>query len=148
MVSASEKARRQIRVGELSAAGYTADEIAEKLGVTDRTVQRDRTEMGIAADPVAATARVERHRPRCGTRNGYAAHQRRGEEPCEPCRRASAQAATAQYHRTRQTTHTKISHDLLLALYDAAPSQVQLQARTELGVRLDAISELRRAVAS
>lgn len=30
---------------------------------------------------------------RCGTRAGYVAHTRAGEEPCDPCREASAAAA-------------------------------------------------------
>ncbi len=50
-----------------------------------------RKQLGIKAKAVHAT-----NPPRCGTVPGYAAHRRREETPCEPCRAAQARAARAK----------------------------------------------------
>lgn len=42
---------RKRRTAEMTRAGHTASEIAGRLGVTVRTVVRDRAEMGVAQKP-------------------------------------------------------------------------------------------------
>jgi hypothetical protein len=40
--------------------------------------------------------------PKCGTRNGYIAHRRRGEDPCPGCRAANAADAMERKLRARE----------------------------------------------
>jgi hypothetical protein len=46
-------------------------------------------------------------RPACGTREGYQAHQRRGEEPCDPCRAGAAAYARHLRQRSGAVRHPR-----------------------------------------
>lgn len=137
MATQAEKAQRQIQVGLLTQQGLSAVEIADRLGVDARTVQRDRTEIGVTgASDEATHRRTERRRPPCGTPGGYEAHLHRGERTCTACRRAHNNQMGAYIAGRRGFRTVKISCELLAELYRAADPDVQKRARNELGDRL------------
>lgn len=64
-----------------------------------------RAECGIPACVLAAHLADYAERTRCGTRPGYRLHLERGETPCDPCRRANADAD----NRLRWTGSTQVA---------------------------------------
>ncbi|QOC56068.1 helix-turn-helix DNA binding domain protein [Gordonia phage Clown] len=77
-------ARRQIRVGQMAAAGIKPADIAEQLGTTTRTIRRDLRDMEFEYPT--------RHRDSCGTPTGYRKHYKYDESPCDACRDAKNRA--------------------------------------------------------
>lgn len=78
-------AQRQIKVGILADRNYTARQIAAEIGCTINTVYNDLAAMEIRVRPARGPAV-------CGTTGGYAAHRRRKEPPCQPCKTAASSA--------------------------------------------------------
>lgn len=78
-------AQRQIKVGILADRDYTARQIATEIGCTINTVYNDLAAMDMRARPARGPAV-------CGTTGGYAAHRRRKEPPCQPCKTAASSA--------------------------------------------------------
>lgn len=68
---AETRAERRAMVAELTRDGFTLDQIAERLGVTHRTVSRDRLALGIAQPAVPSFTDDEYRRARALIDDGY-----------------------------------------------------------------------------
>ncbi len=86
--STDDRARREIRVGQLAYSGMPARHIARELGCTTRQVIAHLEAMGVTIirhrQPKPPNG-GHGHGEHCGKERGYQAHRYRKEPACDPC---------------------------------------------------------------
>lgn len=92
--------QRYEAVRELHAQGYSDPRIAAVVGCTRSWVRQLRRDLGLPANVPSPSARSERREIRHGTEAGAKQHSRRGDAPCQECRRAMTLARQERKERS------------------------------------------------
>lgn len=89
----------------------------------------------------------ERLVDKCGTYAGYQAHYKRDEKPCGPCVHANTVYVGRWRARAGRTKNALVPYDVLGALLEAAPTELEEWAEEVLGdaVVTNALARWRKA---
>lgn len=93
---------RMLRLRTMAAANVPDKVIADELDMTHAAVVSARRSAGIRYGPMA-NAKPLSPTFEHGTRNGYACHRRRGEEPCQACKDGKRRDDRVRWAKLRAT---------------------------------------------